>query len=254
MYKYKRNPSTNNKCSNIYNSLTTFVKILLNKDIHNSIYIDMQPHQIKFPRTAHYCTSGTISENTKKFFIVFHGYGQLASHIIYKFKKVEEDVFVVAPEGASRFYWDEGKNIIGASWMTEKDREVEIEDFCNYIEYLYHFYKNQLPEDVEVNILGFSQGGATAVRWIERNRPNFKNLFLWGAGFPLDIKYIPMKEYLSDKSLHLVYGHHDPYVTEKRMDAQKILHREQGLQFEITWFDGDHEIVRDVLHDIIDKT
>ena len=49
----------------------------------------MQAHQIKFPRTAHYYTLGNPSKSTKKFFIVLHGYGQLASQIIHKFKDLD---------------------------------------------------------------------------------------------------------------------------------------------------------------------
>lgn len=213
----------------------------------------MQKHQIKFPRTAHYCVIGTPSPQIKKLFFVFHGYGQLASHIIRKFDQLGEDCLIIAPEGFSRFYWNEAKGIVGASWMTKEDRFSEIEDYCNYIEYLFHSFKNQVPKDVQINILGFSQGGATAVRWVERNRPNFDNLILWGAAFPMDIQYMPMKDYLNHKKLYVVYGRQDEFLSDERVKTHEIFTQQQGLDFEMVWFEGKHEIDRKVLHELVEK-
>lgn len=213
----------------------------------------MQSYQIKFPRTAHYYTLGTPSSSIKKLFFVFHGYGQLASRIIKKFDQLGDDCLIVAPEGFSRFYWKETQGIVGASWMTKVNRLEEIEDYCNYIEHLYHQYKNQLAEDVEINILGFSQGGATAVRWIERNRPKFNNLILWGAGFPTDLQYLSLKEYLSSKKIFLVYGRQDEYLSEKRLEAHDAFVKTQALNFEMVWFEGKHVIDRNVLHELVER-
>ncbi|BDS13676.1 alpha/beta hydrolase [Aureispira anguillae] len=213
----------------------------------------MQPHQIKFPRTAHYYTLGHPSPKIKKFFLVFHGYGQLASRFIHKFDDLGEDCLIVAPEGFSRFYWNEAKGIVGASWMTKADRLSEIEDYCNYIEHLYFHYKNQLSEEVEINILGFSQGGATALRWIERNRPQFDNLILWGAGFPTDLTYLPMEKYLAHKKLYVVYGRQDEYLSSKRLQEQQAFTKAQKLNFKMIWFEGKHVINRTVLQDLVDQ-
>lgn len=213
----------------------------------------MQAHQIKFPRTAHYYSLGKPSKSTKKFFLVLHGYGQLASQIIHKFRDFGEEYFILAPEGFSRFYWNEKKGIVGASWMTKADRLSEIEDYCNYIEHLYYHYKNQLPEEVEINILGFSQGGATAVRWMERNRPKFDNLILWGAAFPTDLSYLPMKDYLENKKLYVVYGKEDEYLSAERIKMHDMFTQQQGLEFEMIWFEGRHVIDRTVLHDLVKR-
>jgi predicted esterase len=213
----------------------------------------MQSHQIKFQRTARYYTLNSPSPSTKKIFFVFHGYGQLASHFIHKFDQLSKECLIVAPEGFSRFYWNEAKGLVGASWMTKENRLEEIEDYCNYIEHLYNDYRTKVPEDVQINILGFSQGGATAVRWIERNRPQFNNLILWGAAFPEDLQYIGMKEYLSDKGLHVVYGRQDPYITKESVNKQLLFTEQQELDIELTWFEGRHEIDRKVLDNLINR-
>ena len=157
---------------------------------------------------------------------------------------------MLAPEGLSRFYWNEAKGIVGASWMTKENRTSEIEDYCNYIEYLVHFYKNKLPKDVKINILGFSQGGATAVRWLERHRPVFDNLILWGAVFPTDLPYLEMKDYLATKKLYCVFGRQDEYLSDERMSQYEQFTKQQEINYEMLWFEGGHEINRSVLNDL----
>lgn len=210
----------------------------------------MQEHHIKFERTAHYYTLGEINEQTQQFWIVCHGYGQLASRIIKKFDQFP-NAFVLAPEGFSRFYWDEKESIVGASWMTRKDRLTEIEDYCNYINQLYNTYKSQLPANVQINILGFSQGGATVARWMERMQPNFDNIILWGAGFPPDLDYKPLHSYLEDKKIWIVQGKTDHYLTEKRLKQHEEFTKAQGLDYQTVWFDGGHEIDREVLNSLL---
>jgi len=213
----------------------------------------MESHQIKFPQTTHYYTIGQPSKKIKQLFFVFHGYGQLASRIIRKFDQLDDRCLIVAPEGFSRFYWNESKGIVGASWMTKKDRLVEIEDYCNYLEYLYSYFTKQLSDDVQINLLGFSQGGATAVRWVERYRPKIDNLILWGAGFPMDLNYLPLKKYLSDIGVYLVYGKQDEYLTEERIDKHQGFTQQQELAFETIWFEGKHVIERSVLHQLVER-
>ncbi|MCH2021540.1 MAG: alpha/beta hydrolase [Saprospiraceae bacterium] len=213
----------------------------------------MQSHQIKFPKTARYYTLNLPSSSIKKIFFVFHGYGQLASQFIHKFDKLNKEYLIVAPEGLSRFYWSEAKGIVGASWMTKENRLEEIEDYCNFIQHLYIHYKTKISEHVQINILGFSQGGATAVRWIEKKRPKFNNLILWGSAFPEDLQYIKMKEYLNDKSLHVIYGKQDPYITKERLNDQHLFTERQELNFELTWFEGGHEINREALNNLVEN-
>ena len=82
----------------------------------------MKIHHIPVKRQARYYTLGTLDTNTKHVYIVLHGYGQLASQIIHKFDDMADEVFIIAPEGLSRFYWDGMTGTVGASWMTKEDR------------------------------------------------------------------------------------------------------------------------------------
>lgn len=211
----------------------------------------MEAHQIKIPTTAHYYTIGIPSKEIKHIYFVLHGYGQLASQIIHKFDKVSPDTLIVAPEGLSRFYWNEKKGIVGASWMTKKDRLIEIEDYCRYLQQLYDTFIPQLHEDITINLLGFSQGGATAVRWLEQAKLPINHLILWGAGFPMDIDYVSNKGYWQQLKKYIVMGRQDEYLSADRLQKQKNFCKQNQLDYDYLWFDGKHEIPRTVLYPLI---
>lgn len=214
----------------------------------------MQSHQLTVSRTAHYYTTGTPSPNTRHFIIALHGYGQLASKIIHKFEDLGNDYFVVAPEALSRFYWDDHRSyqIVGASWMTRLDRLHEIEDYCQYLQQIYDMYIAQLPKDVKIYILGFSQGGATMIRWLQCNTPKVDSLILWGAGFPEDLDYAPQLPYFNAKKIYCVFGDKDPLISQSQIELHQAFTKQQGLQYTTITFDGEHEIDRPTLQKILD--
>ena len=211
----------------------------------------MQSHQIKFPRTAHYYTLGANAANCKHLLLVMHGYGQLASKMIHKFNQLDEGYLVVAPEGFSRFYWNEEKGIVGASWMTKMDRLEEIEDYTNYLQYLLGQFQAQIPQNTPITVLGFSQGGATVVRWLHRLQPNIQHIVLWGASFPQDLDYRAQLAYWNNKDIHLVQGRQDEYITPERQQQQATFLHEQQLEAKMHWYEGGHAIDRPLLKKLL---
>ena len=73
--------------------------------------------------------------------------------------------------------------------MTKMDRLTEIDDYSNFLDEVYMSHIRDTAEGLKISVLGFSQGGATAVRWLEKTKKKVDNLILWGAGFPMDIDY-----------------------------------------------------------------
>src|SRR5438309_1661873 len=67
----------------------------------------MQEHFFSTPRTARYFTLGSPQGATDVWFVC-HGYGQLASRFLERFRALEsERRCILAPEGLSRFYLTE---------------------------------------------------------------------------------------------------------------------------------------------------
>ena len=205
-------------------------------------------HKLQVQKTAHYYTLGTPGNHIKNFWIACHGYGQLASNLIRKFTEIDDgSTLVLAPEGFSRFYWGGVSGDVVSSWMTKRDRLDEIADYTRFIKQLYDKYTSQLPDNVCITLLGFSQGCATQCRWIMREFPKYDHLILWAGLLPEDLDYTPYQTYFNAKKTIFIYGTNDQYVTPERLNWQADFTKKQGLQYQIKTFDGKHIIDRKVL-------
>jgi predicted esterase len=207
-----------------------------------------QAHKLTIPRTAHYYTIGKPSKKTRRFWMVCHGYGQLARTFIRRFKCLDDgETLVLAPEGLSLFYWEGYTGEPVASWMTKEHRLDEIADYANYLQTLYDLYLPQLAEDVQIILFGFSQGTATQCRWVMRNLPHFDHLVLWAGQLPEDLDYASQTGFFSKRKLHFVYGTADPFLTEERLAWQQNFAVEQHLPLDVMVFDGKHEVEKKAL-------
>jgi len=207
-----------------------------------------QAHKLIVPRTAHYYTLGTPSKKTRRFWLVCHGYGQLARTFVRRFRDLGDgETFILAPEGLSRFYWEGYTGEPVACWMTKEHRLDEIADYANYLQTLYDHYLPQLADDVQIVLFGFSQGTATQCRWIMRNFPHFDHLVLWAGQLPEDLDYTPHIDFFSKRKLYFVYGAADPFVTDERVKWQLDFAQQQHLPLQIMTFDGKHEVEKNAL-------
>lgn len=208
----------------------------------------MLEHSLPINRTAHYYTLGQSGQHIRYCWLVCHGYGQLARKFIQDFEVLDlSDTLVIAPEGLSLFYWQGFTGDPVASWMTREHRLDEIEDYSAYLTQLLDLYRPQLPENCHFILLGFSQGCATQLRWITKTHPSFHQLILWAGMMPEDIDYAPHLNYFSNKSIHLVYGESDQFLTPERMEEYRELIRQSGLDFRLHAFDGRHVVDREML-------
>jgi predicted esterase len=207
----------------------------------------MAEHHLTFNFKARYFSAGEISDHTKHILFVLHGYGQLAQYFIRKFSVLEnKDIVVIAPEGLSRFYLDplEGAGRktrrVGATWMTRENRLVDIENYVNYLDIV---FSNVVGgRKIPVSILGFSQGSATASRWILSKNIHFDRLILWAGILPEDMNFEVGAEILKDKSVVMVYGNQDPFLTDARFTEMKMLTEKLNTKVDVVTFDGGHDI------------
>jgi len=97
--------------------------------------------------------------------------------------------------------------------------------------------------NVKINILGFSQGAATASRWICDNKITIDNFILWCGVFPNDMNF----EIISNVKTYFLYGDDDKYVTKDRVTKQQELINNSKLNIKTIVFKGKHEIPGNVL-------
>ncbi|WP_201981706.1 alpha/beta hydrolase [Hymenobacter rubidus] len=210
----------------------------------------MAEHHLTVSRTARYQQLGDLSAATKRVWFVCHGYGQLAAYFIWHFAflhAADPATVIVAPEGLSRFYLSGNDGRVGASWMTRDDRLHEIADHVNFLNQLAEKVLNECLPEVQVTVLGFSQGTATVSRWLAQAWFRPAQLILWAGSFPEDIEPMAAQQLVQGLNLALVVGSRDEYITaEKAAQQQALLHQFGGSPVLIS-FAGGHELNREVL-------
>ena len=219
---------------------------------------------IVVPRTARYYRLGPDQPDVREVWLVCHGYGQLARYFLRPFRAVTggaEARLIVAPEGLSRFYLDGHTGAydrIGATWMTRDDRLHEIDDQVTYLDAVLAEVTDGLGA-FRLGVLGFSQGAATAARWLDRSpllvargwHPS--RFVVWGADLPHDLDLADAgPRWLSDADLRLVIGDEDEYATPDRVRAARERLDAASVPYRHVPYAGGHRIVPEVLREIIE--
>ncbi|QJD78772.1 alpha/beta hydrolase [Spirosoma rhododendri] len=214
----------------------------------------MTEHHLTVARTARYYTLGKFSEHTRNVWFCLHGFGQLASYFGRKFTGLpDEQTVVVVPEGLSRLYLDNTYTRIGASWLTREDRDAEISDFVSYLNTLYdQLLTPHSSAPLHITLLGFSQGAATACRWIDNGHIRVDRLILWAGFFPNGLTDIINPARLAGLETHYVYGLQDEllqrlpdtdtYIDRLKADVPNLL---------VTTYDGGHRVEPAVLNTLL---
>jgi len=205
---------------------------------------------MRVPRTARYWTGGDAAGATD-LWIILHGYGQLAAELLASAAPLAGNGrLVVAPEALSRFYAAQaagGSHVqaeVGASWMTREDREHEIEDYVSYLDALLSRVMAPLDPTPRVHVLGFSQGVATAVRWVAAGGVRPARLVLWGSVPPTDLRETG---WMAGLDVRLVHGTRDRLITPDALEVALARLRREGARVTVQRFEGGHRLDDGVL-------
>lgn len=202
-----------------------------------------EAHYLKVEKTARYYTSGLLSGNYKRLCFCLHGYGQLAQYFIRKFHQpaLSETLFI-APEGFHRFYLSESKGRVGASWMTKEDRLNDIADYIHFLDEVCTRVQNEVGEQLPMGVFGFSQGVATACRWVSNSRFTFEYLINWAGAFPPDLNFAQAHEKLDPMHLLLAVGSEDEFISAEAAREHLNFLKERGFEPEWLPFEGRHDV------------
>jgi predicted esterase len=214
----------------------------------------MREHHLPVGRTARFFTLGDSQRAPLEVWFVLHGYGQLAARFLQHFEVLDDGRrLIVAPEALSRFYLDSPATThthspVGASWMTREDRLSEIDDYIEFLDAL----ADQVRRDVggrlpRVVTLGFSQGVATACRWMVRGQTRTNRLVLWGGPLPHDLDLDAHAAALRTMDLVLVCGDEDALVAPAAIAEQNERLARSSIPVRTVSFAGGHRMDADVL-------
>ena len=204
----------------------------------------MQEHRIVTTRRARYYTIGGGEQPLAESWIVLHGLGQLASVFITYFESIESPSrLIVAPEALSRHYVMEqgGRSSdakVGATWMTRQDREAEIADYVEYLDKVW----SETGGASRVTVLGFSQGVATAARWIAVGKSRIDRFIAWAGQIPPDVD--PSAFTKLSEGITIVSGESDEFASWIAEGNNKGRFEAVGIKPEVLSFDGGHRMDR----------
>jgi predicted esterase len=204
-------------------------------------------HHLQTTRTARYFTLGELTDSTEEIWIVLHGYAQLASDFIKPFEVLDNNkTFIIAPEGLNRFYAKGFGGKPAATWMTSENREAEINDYIHYLDLLYNTLNIQSSK-AKIIVLGFSQGVATASRWILATTSHIDHFIIYAGEIAAELQS-PLSEKINALPITYATGTRDRLInSEKQAQVYELMKR---LNATIIEFDGGHEILEDVIKSI----
>jgi predicted esterase len=210
-------------------------------------------HHLRVQRTARYYTlGGAIAPRTV--WIVLHGYSQLAGDFIRYFGDLAtEETLVVAPEALNRYYTVSADSApardrpVGATWMTREDRASEIADYVEYLDAVYEEVAAGAARDgAQVNVVGFSQGAATATRWVTHGKAHLDRLVLWGGLTPPETDFSRGPSSFRHTRVTIVLGARDHHVTDEMLSAEQARFDAARVPYDVIRFDGGHVVSRAV--------
>ena len=124
--------------------------------------------------------------------------------------------------------------------MTRENRITDIHNYIGFLDKLYHSLA--VDSNLEIKILGFSQGAATASRWVSTGNISFNHLILWAGILPPDLKAEKSQVILKDKKITIVTGTKDPYITPDRINEIKQISLQLKIEPEVVSYEGYHSI------------
>jgi predicted esterase len=213
-------------------------------------------------RTARYAMAGTAAATADRWWMGLHGYGQTAASFLKPVVPVvPADTLCVAAEGLNRFYREmprpDGSHLqrVGATWMTRENREDDIADTVGWLSRLHAHLMAEMPRgaDTPFGVLAFSQGVATALRWIAKARLSPDMLVLWAGGLPHDVDGEALHELLQHTRLVVVTGTRDPFVTDTRVAEMQQTLSAWRVTAEWKTFDGEHHLDAPLLGALLEE-
>lgn len=212
-------------------------------------------------RTARYALLGAEPAVASRVWFALHGYGQLATRFIDGFAgTVPADSCIVAPEGLSRFYRDppqgDGSHLqrVGATWMTRESRESEIADAVRWLDVVHaDVMAARAGPAPACGVLGFSQGVATAMRWVASGAVKPDVFVAWAGGLASDVQHDLFERKVAGADVVLVAGDQDRFApAEARTAVSAGMRRYHPAPRELT-FSGAHHLDPGVLRMLLDQ-
>ena len=184
-----------------------------------------------------------IDNQSDKVLVVLHGYGQLARYFIKKFDHlIGYDILAI--QAPNLFYINGFNGRVGANWMTKENREEAIDTQQRILDAVAGFVSEKYQS---ISLCGFSQGAATASRWVMWEVINFEKVMLYGGEIAPE-SYNYFKHHLP-KNIKYVVGKDDEFYSEEKVVAYQKKLDSVGVLLKLQSVVGKHSVDKQVVKD-----
>lgn len=212
--------------------------------------MNSQEKEITYTTSNSYSTLNKLTEKTKTVWFVCHGMGYLSRYFLRYFKPLNsEENYIIAPQAPSKYYI-QPKMHVGANWLTRDNTASGTENIINYFDAVLE--AENLPDDINLVVLGYSQGVSVAMRYLAKRKLQCSQLVLHSGGIPKELTAEDF-EYLSkDTKVKLIYGTEDEYLNKERIEQEsKRVDEIFGDRITIIPFKGKHEVNVELIENLI---
>jgi len=205
--------------------------------------------EISYNVTNSYSTLNSFSKHTKNVWFVCHGMGYLSRYFLKYFKALNsEENYIIAPQAQSKYYIQPGFKHVGASWLTKESTHTETENVMQYFDAVLE--AEQFPDNVNLIVLGYSQGVSVAMRYLANRQLQCSQLVLMSGGIPKELVKDDFT-FLNGK-ISLIYGLQDEYLNEERIAYEtERVHELFSSTVNIIPFDGPHIVNVDLVNSLV---
>ena len=90
--------------------------------------------------------------------------------------------------------------------------------------------------------MGFSQGVATACRWIDLGKTQIHSLTLWAGSFPDDIDYFNKMNIFNNLNAKIFIGENDEFISKGILNEEINKLNDLKINIKIHQYKGGHKV------------
>ncbi|WP_010521842.1 alpha/beta hydrolase [Aquimarina agarivorans] len=197
--------------------------------------------QTIYKSTNTYDTLNKLTGATKNIWLVFHGIGYLSRFFIKHFSSLNaEENYIICPQAPSKYYKDDNYRRVGASWLTKENTVLDTENVLNYVDAILD--QENLPENCNLIVLGYSQGVSIASRWIAKRKRQCSRLVFISGVFPAELKKFDFNHLDNKTIIYHTVGINDPIFETENVLKQELKIQQTFPNVFITNHNGGHEL------------
>lgn len=211
--------------------------------------MNLEEKEISYTTTNSYSTLNVLNDKTKNIWFVCHGMGYLSRYFLRYFAGLNAyENYIIAPQAQSKYYIPPKFKHVGSSWLTKENTLNETENVMRYFDAV--FEAEQIPDNKNLIILGYSQGVSVAMRYVAKRKLQCSQLVLHSGGIPKEVT--PNDFNFLNAKVTMIYGTEDEYLNKERIE-QEIKRANELFEnnLDIIPFDGKHIVNVELINKLV---